>query len=74
MILLYLTILIIGLALTIRLASWRSQHAITAGIGTLLAAFAVLSGFSIGYLVAPLALLVIAAAATPHLESRSDSA
>ena len=74
MIVLYLTILIIGIALTIRLATWRSRHAITAGIGTSLAALAVLSGLSIGFLFAPLALLVIAAAAAPHLRSLSTTA
>ena len=73
MIWLYLTILILGITLTIRLAAWRSQHAITAGIGTLFAGLAVLSGFSIGYIIAPVALLMIAAAAVPHLRSLSDA-
>jgi hypothetical protein len=73
MIWLYLTILIIGIALTIRLAAWRSRHAITAGIGASFAGFAVLSGFSIGYIIAPVALLIIAAAAAPHLRSLSDA-
>ena len=67
MIWLYLTILGVGLALTLRLTAWRSRHAVTAGIGSSLAALAVLSGFSIGYLIAPWALLIIAAAAAPHL-------
>jgi hypothetical protein len=73
MILLYLTILLAGIALTIRLATWRSRHAITAGIGTLLAAFAILTGFSIGVFVAPVAVIVLAVAAAPHLSSRSDA-
>lgn len=72
MILLYLTILLAGIALTVRLATWRSRHAIAAGIGTFLAAFAILTGFSIGVFVAPLAVIVLAAAAAPHLRSRSD--
>ena len=71
MIFLYLTILIIGIALTIRLAIWRSQHGITASIGTALAALAVLTGLGGGFIIAPIALLVIAAAAAPHLRSLS---
>ena len=74
MIWLYLTILIIGIALTIRLTVWRSRHGITAALGTSLAVLAVLSGFSIGYIVAPVALLIIAAAAAPHLRSLPDAA
>lgn len=73
MLLVYSTLLLAGLALTIRLATWRSRHAITAGIGTLLAAFAILTGFSIGVYVAPLAVIVLAVAAAPHLRSRSDA-
>ena len=73
MIWVYVTVLLVGLALTIRLAAWRSRHAITAGIGTLLAAFAIITGFSIGVYVAPLAVIVLALAAAPHLGSRSDA-
>lgn len=73
MIWLYLTILAIGLALTIRLVTWRSRHAATAAIGTSLAALAVLSGLGSGFIIAPVALLIIAAAAVPHLRSLSDA-
>jgi heme/copper-type cytochrome/quinol oxidase subunit 3 len=74
MIWLYVTILFVGIALTIRLATWRSRHAITASIGTLIAAFAILTGFSIGFIIAPVAVIVIAAAAAPHLRSLPDAA
>ena len=68
MIWLYLTILLIGCGLTIRLATWRSRHVITAGAGTVLAAVAVLTGLSIGFVIAPLALAVLGAAVVPHLK------
>ena len=64
----YVAILLVGCGLTIRLGTWRSRHAITAAIGTVLAAFAILTGFSIGFMVAPLALIVLALAAMPHLK------
>lgn len=63
----YITIVIVSIALTVRLASWRSPHALTAGIGTVFAVFALLAGFSIGFLIAPVALLTISAAVIPHL-------
>ena len=63
----YLAIFLVGLALTARLAAWHSRHSITAGIGTALAGLAILSGFSIGWAVAPVALVVLALAAAPHL-------
>jgi hypothetical protein len=63
----YLAIFLVGLALTVRLAAWRSRHSITAGIGTALAGLAILSGFSIGWVIAPVALLVLALAVHPHL-------
>ena len=68
MIWLYLTILVVGCGLTIRLGTWRSRHVITAGIGTFLAAGAILTGFSIGFIIAPLALIILAFAAMPHLK------
>lgn len=68
MIWLYLTIFLIGCGLPIRLGAWRSRHVITAGVGTALAAFAILAGFSIGLIIAPLALVVLASAAVPHLK------
>ena len=67
MLLLYTAVAVIGLALTVRLVTWRSPHAITAGAGTVLAALAIVSGFSIGVYLAPIALLVLALAAAPHL-------
>jgi hypothetical protein len=63
MILVYLTMVLVGLALTIRLATWRSRHTITAGIGSLLAVLAIVGGLSIGVYVAPLAVVVLAGAA-----------
>ena len=71
MLLLYLVIVLLGVALTARLAAWRSRHAWTAGAGTLLGVLAALGGFSIGPLVAPVALLALALAAGAHLRQRT---
>jgi hypothetical protein len=68
MIWLCFTVFLIGCGLTLRLARWRSRHTYTAAAGTLLAALVILTGFSIGFVVAPVALLVIAAAVVPHLK------
>lgn len=67
MIWVYVTIVLLGLTLFIRLASWRSPHALTAGIGTVFAVLALLGGFSIGFVIAPVALLTLSAAVIPHL-------
>ena len=48
-------------------AAYRSRQSITAGIGTALAGLAILSGLSIGWAIAPVALVVLALAAAPHL-------
>jgi hypothetical protein len=63
----YLAIFLVGVALTARLAAWRSRQSITAGIGTALAGLAILSGFSIGWAIAPVSVVVLALAAAPHL-------
>jgi hypothetical protein len=67
MLLLYALLGLLGFALTARLMTWRSRHALTAGTGTALAALAIVTGFSIGVYLAPVALLVLALAAVPHL-------
>ena len=74
MLILYVVIAVIGVALTTRLFMWRSRHAITAGIGTFLAVFAIISGFTIGWIVAPIALLVLAFAVARHLRPLDHSA
>jgi hypothetical protein len=73
MLLPYLLLTVLGLGLTARLVTWRSPHALTAGAGTMLAAFSVVSGFSIGVYVAPVALLVLALAVVPHLRQSTES-
>jgi hypothetical protein len=73
MLLLYVLLTVLGLGLTARLVTWRSPHALTAGAGTMLAAFAVVGGFSIGVYVAPVALFVLALAVAPHLGQSTAS-
>ena len=60
---LYLLLVVIGGALTYAHVRRRARYRWVAVAGTVLAAYAVLSGFSIGIYVAPVALLVLAAAA-----------
>ena len=67
MILLYLLLVLSGLVVTTMLAVRRSRHATTAGIGTLVAFLSILSGFSIGIFLAPVALLILLLAAR-HLK------
>ncbi len=58
----YLLLLLAGIVLAVRLAVRRSRHLGTAAGGTLLAALAILGGFSIGiYLAAVAAVLLIVA-------------
>ena len=62
MILLYAILLLAGVVLTARLATRRSRQLYIAAAGTLLAALAILGGFSIGiYLAAAAAVLLIVA-------------
>ena len=61
----YLAMTVVGLALTVTHSRRRSARAWVAGLGTLLAGFAILSGFSIGHYVALVAGLVLLAAAVP---------
>jgi len=67
---LYLLMTLLGVVLTVLLAGRRSRHVWTAGAGTVLAAFSVLSGFSIGIFVAPIALFLLLLA-VPHLRRRN---
>jgi hypothetical protein len=67
---LYVLMTLLGVVLTVLLASRRSRHVWTAGAGTVLAAFSVLSGFSIGVFVAPIALLLLLLA-VPQLRRRN---
>jgi hypothetical protein len=67
MILLYLLLALSGIVVTTMLAVRRSGHAVTAGIGTLVAFLSILSGFSIGIYLAPVALLLLLLAAR-HLK------
>lgn len=60
---LYLLMVLLGVVLTAMLSWRRSRHAVTAIIGTLLAVFAIITGFSIGIFVAPIALVVLGVAA-----------
>jgi hypothetical protein len=64
MIWIYLALVLAGLVITIRLARQRSRHAYTAGTGVLLAILAVFAGFSIGFLVAAVAALLVVVAAS----------
>ena len=64
---LYLLLVLSGIVVTAMLAVRRSRHAITAGVGTLVAILSVLSGFSIGIYLAPVALLLLLLAAR-HLK------
>ncbi len=66
---LYLLLVLIGVVLTVLLARRHSRHVWTAGAATVLAVFSVLSGFSIGIYVAPIALLLLVLAA-PHARHR----
>ena len=61
----YLTMSLVGIVLTVAHTRRRSARAWIAVVGTLLAAFAIVSGFSIGHYVALLAGLVLLAAAVP---------
>ena len=67
MILLYLLLALSGVVVTTMLAMRRSRHATMAGIGTLVAFLSILSGFSIGIFLAPVALLILLLAAR-HLK------
>jgi hypothetical protein len=69
MIWLYLLLVLLGVVLTVLLARRHSRHVWTAGAATVLAVFSVLSGFSIGIYVAPIALLLLVLAA-PHARHR----
>jgi hypothetical protein len=73
MIWLYLVLVLVGVVLTVLLARRHSRQVWTAGAGTVLAAFSVLSGFSIGIYVAPIALLLLVLAA-PHVGIRDRAA
>ncbi len=68
----YLSLAIAGLVLTVLLARRRSRHALTAVVGTVLGGLAVLGGFSIGILLAPVSLVVLLVAAF-QLGRRSTS-
>lgn len=68
MLLLYMVLAVLGAGLTARLLTWRSPHALTAGTGTILAALAIVTGFSIGIYVATVALLLLARAVLPHVQ------
>ncbi len=59
MVWLYVALFVAGIVLTIKLGRRRSRHVITAAIGTALAFLAILAGFSIGVLLAPLALVLL---------------
>ncbi len=61
----YLAMTLVGLALTVAHIRRRSARVWIAVLGTLLAGFAILSGFSIGHYVALAAGLVLLAAAVP---------
>jgi hypothetical protein len=63
MIWLYLLLVLLGVVLTVVLARRHSRHVWTAGAASVLAVFSVLSGFSIGIYVAPIALLLLVVAA-----------
>jgi hypothetical protein len=63
MTLIYLSLAVAGLILTVLLARRRSRHAFTAGFGMLLGALSVLSGFSIAVFLAPASLLLLLIAA-----------
>jgi hypothetical protein len=63
MIWLYLLLVLLGVFLTVLLARQHSRHVGTAVAGTALAVCSVLSGFSIGIYVAPIALLLLVLAA-----------
>jgi hypothetical protein len=67
MLTLYVVLALLGLALTTRLFTWQSRHAFTAGVATVLAVGAIVTGFSIGVYLAPVALLALAFAVVPHL-------
>jgi hypothetical protein len=56
-------VLLVGVMISVRLVRQRSHHAYTGWAGVLLAVFAILTGFSIGPFIAPLAALLIAVAA-----------
>jgi hypothetical protein len=63
MIVAYVVLLAVGFVLTAILASRRSRQAWTAAMGTALAVFAVIAGFSIGWYLAQIAFAVLALAA-----------
>lgn len=65
MLAIYLAMTVVGLILAVVHARRQSARAWIAVLGTLLAGFAIASGFSIGPYVALLAGLVLLAAATP---------
>lgn len=55
----YILLVILGVILTVALARRKSVVMLVAMAGTLLAIFAIITGFSIGVYVAPLAALVL---------------
>ena len=63
MIWIYLAVVLVGVLITVRLARQHSRQAYVAGVGVGLGLLAILTGFSIGFLVAPVAALLIAVAA-----------
>ena len=65
MLAIYLAMTVVGAVLVVIHARRRSARAWIAALGTLLAGFAIVSGFSIGPYVALVAGLVLLAAATP---------
>lgn len=64
MIWVYLLLLLAGILLTGRLAVRRSRQAYTAAAGTVLAALAILGGFSIGIYLAAVSAIVLTIAGT----------
>ena len=65
MLAIYLAMTVVGVALTVSHARRRAARVWIAGLGTLLAGFAIVSGFSIGPYVALGAGVVLFAAAMP---------
>jgi hypothetical protein len=59
----YALLILTGLCLTVLLAHRRSRHAVTAGVGTVVAIVALLGGFSIGIYIFPVALVLLALSA-----------
>ena len=64
MIWIYLAEVLVGVLITVRLTRQHSRQAYVAGVGVALGLLAILTGFSIGFLIAPVAALLIVVAAS----------